>query len=196
MVRDRDGRGARRGTAVRAGVGRRCGPPPGRSTARRRDERHAAQRRGERRLADVRAQLLEQPLLAPEDDQHHERQESRPAGRLYARREHVGQLRNHADRGGRDHVHHVAATPNNIVRAFDLRTQKMLWHYEHKNGPVSTACCGPNNRGVAVSGGSVFLGTLDDYLVALDATTGKVKWEVKVGDGPEAGYTETMAPLV
>src|SRR6266511_3901455 len=85
------------------------------------------------------------------------------------------------------------ATPNNIVRAFDLRTQKLLWEYTHKNDPVSTACCGPNNRGVAVSGGSVFLGTLDDYrgvavsggsvflgtlddyLVALDATTGKVK---------------------
>src|SRR5260221_139218 len=88
------------------------------------------------------------------------------------------------------------ATPNNIVRAVDLRTQKMLWEYTHKNDPVATACCGPNNRGVAVSGGSVFLGTLDDNLVALDATTGKVKWEVKVGDGPEAGYTETMAPLV
>src|SRR5438445_119355 len=88
------------------------------------------------------------------------------------------------------------ATPNNIVHAFDLRTQKMLWEYTHKNDPVSTACCGPNNRGVAVSGGSVFLGTLDDNLVALDATTGKVKWEVKVGDGPAAGYTETMAPLV
>src|SRR5881392_2216732 len=87
-------------------------------------------------------------------------------------------------------------TPNNIVRAFDLRTQKMLWQYEHKTAPVSTACCGPNNRGVAVSGGSVFVGTLDDELVALDATTGKVKWEAKVGDGPEAGYTETMAPLV
>src|SRR3989441_4010433 len=54
------------------------------------------------------------------------------------------------------------ATPNNIVRAFDLRTQKMLWQYEHKNGPVSTACCGPNNRGVAVAGGSVFVATLDD----------------------------------
>src|SRR5437899_6750535 len=88
------------------------------------------------------------------------------------------------------------ATPNNIVRAFDLRTQKMLWEYTHKNDPVSTACCGPNNRGVGVSGGSVFVGTLDDNLVALDATTGKVKWEVKVGDGPAAGYTETMAPLV
>jgi len=88
------------------------------------------------------------------------------------------------------------ATPNNIVRAFDLRTQKMLWQYEHKNAAVSTACCGPNNRGVAVSGGSVFVGTLDDELVALDATTGKEKWAVRVGDGPEAGYTETMAPLV
>ena len=88
------------------------------------------------------------------------------------------------------------ATPNNIVRAFDLRTQKMLWEYTHKNAPVATACCGPNNRGVAVSGGSVFVGTLDDELVALDAATGKEKWAVKAGDGPEAGYTETMAPLV
>src|SRR5436853_215155 len=61
---------------------------------------------------------------------------------------------------------------------------------------AGSAVCGPNNRGVAVAGGSVFLGTLDDELVALDAATGKEKWAVKVGDGPEAGYTETMAPLV
>ena len=88
------------------------------------------------------------------------------------------------------------ATPNNIVRAFDLRTEKLLWQYEHKNAPVSTACCGPSNRGVAIAQGSVFVGTLDDELVALDAATGKEKWAVKVGDGPEAGYTETMAPLV
>ncbi|HVH08581.1 MAG TPA: PQQ-binding-like beta-propeller repeat protein, partial [Gemmatimonadales bacterium] len=88
------------------------------------------------------------------------------------------------------------ATPNNIVRAFDLRTQKQLWEYEHKNAAVATACCGPNNRGVAVAGGLVYVGTLDDELVALDAASGKEKWAVKVGDGPEAGYTETMAPLV
>src|SRR2546429_962569 len=87
------------------------------------------------------------------------------------------------------------ATPNNIVRAFDLRTQKKLWEYEHKNAPVSTACCGPNNRGVAVADGLIFLGTLDGQLVALDQGTGKEKWAVQVGD-PAAGYTETMAPLV
>jgi glucose dehydrogenase len=46
------------------------------------------------------------------------------------------------------------ATPNNIVIAIDLRTQKTLWRYEHKNATVSTACCGPNNRGVAIAGGT------------------------------------------
>src|SRR5947209_5543504 len=69
---------------------------------------------------------------------------------------------------------------NNNVRAYALRTQKMMWEYTHKSDPDATACCGPNNRGVVVSGGSVFVGTLDDNLLALDATTGKVKWEVKV----------------
>src|SRR5947208_5895760 len=67
------------------------------------------------------------------------------------------------------------ATPNNIVRAFDLRTQKMLWQYEHKNASVSTACCGPNNRGVAVAGGSVFLGTRSE-----ERRVGK-EWEWRGG---------------
>ena len=87
------------------------------------------------------------------------------------------------------------ATPNNVVVAVDLRTQKTLWRYEHKNAPVSTACCGPNNRGVAVSGGNVYVATLDAQLVALDQATGKEKWVVTVGD-PAEGYTETMAPLI
>jgi PQQ-dependent dehydrogenase (methanol/ethanol family) len=85
-------------------------------------------------------------------------------------------------------------TPNNIVRAFDLRSQKMLWQYEHKTAPVSTACCGPNNRGVAVANGMVYLAALDGQLIGLDQQTGKEKWAVQAGD-PEAGYTFTMAPL-
>src|SRR6266699_1396339 len=74
------------------------------------------------------------------------------------------------------------ATPNNIVRAFDLRTQKLLWEYTHKNDPVATACCGPNNRGVAVSGGSVFLGTsgaeygIRGYVKAFTAASGAPVW--------------------
>ena len=87
------------------------------------------------------------------------------------------------------------ATPNNIVIAIDLRTQKTLWRYEHKNAALSTACCGPNNRGVAIAGGIVYVATLDAQLVALDQATGREKWVAQVGD-PAEGYTETMAPLV
>src|SRR5678810_350632 len=52
----------------------------------------------------------------------------------------------------------------------------------HKMGPVTTFCCGPNNRGVAVSGGRLFMGTLDARLLALDAKTGAVIWNVEIAD--------------
>jgi alcohol dehydrogenase (cytochrome c) len=81
------------------------------------------------------------------------------------------------------------------VYAIDAATGKEFWHYKHKMGPVTTYCCGPNNRGVAMSDGLLFLGTLDARLVALDAKTGKVVWDVEIAD-PEKGYSETMAPTV
>jgi alcohol dehydrogenase (cytochrome c) len=79
------------------------------------------------------------------------------------------------------------------VYALDARTGEELWHYKHKMGPITVYCCGPNNRGVAVSGDMVYLGTLDSKLVALDAKTGKVMWQKDIAD-PELGYSETMAP--
>jgi alcohol dehydrogenase (cytochrome c) len=81
------------------------------------------------------------------------------------------------------------------VYAVDAATGKEFWHYKHKMGPVTTFCCGPNNRGVAVSGGRLFLATLDAKLVGLDARTGGVLWQTEIAD-PEAGYSETMAPTV
>ena len=87
-------------------------------------------------------------------------------------------------------------TPYNTAMAVDARTGQQIWRYEHK--PSITApiyCCGPNNRGVAISGNSVFMGTLDARLVALDSKTGAVKWDVEVAD-PEAGYSLTLAPLI
>ena len=79
------------------------------------------------------------------------------------------------------------------VYALDAATGEELWHYKHAMGPVTTYCCGPNNRGVAAYGDMVYLGTLDAKLVALDAKTGKVAWEQQIAD-PELGYSETMAP--
>src|SRR6201991_265117 len=84
-------------------------------------------------------------------------------------------------------------TSFNHVYAVDAVSGKEFWHYKHKMGDVTTFCCGPNNRGVAVYGDMVYLGTLDSKLVALEAKTGKVVWEQKIAD-PEEGYSETMAP--
>jgi len=81
------------------------------------------------------------------------------------------------------------------VYAIDAVTGKEFWHYKHRLSAVTTFCCGPNNRGVAISGGRLFLGTLDSKLVALEAKTGKVLWQTQIAD-PEKGYSETMAPTV
>lgn len=79
------------------------------------------------------------------------------------------------------------------VFALNARTGEMLWEYQQKIGPITTYCCGPNNRGVAVYGDKVYLATLDAKLVALDAKSGKPVWQTQIAD-PTLGYSETMAP--
>jgi alcohol dehydrogenase (cytochrome c) len=82
----------------------------------------------------------------------------------------------------------------NVVTAFDLRTRQQLWRYEpavEKGRP----CCGPVNRGVTVSDGTIFLGTIDARVIALDASTGSVRWEAVNAD-PDSGYSITMAPVI
>jgi PQQ-dependent dehydrogenase (methanol/ethanol family) len=85
-------------------------------------------------------------------------------------------------------------TPYNTAIAYDLKTRKELWRYEHKLG-TTIYCCGPNNRGVAIHGPHVYMGTLDGRLVALDRKSGEVVWDIEVAD-PSFGYSITHAPLV
>ena len=68
--------------------------------------------------------------------------------------------------------------PFNHVVALDARDGHQLWRYEHKRREGSIMCCGPANRGVAVGYGKVFIGTVDARLIALDARTGKVLWDI------------------
>jgi PQQ-dependent dehydrogenase (methanol/ethanol family) len=86
-------------------------------------------------------------------------------------------------------------TSYNHVYAVNATTGEQYWHYKHKIGPVSTYCCGPNNKGVAISEGKLYMGTLDAKIVALDAKSGKLIWQTQIAD-PELGYSETMAPTV
>lgn len=97
------------------------------------------------------------------------------------------------------------------VFAVDARTGKEKWtwdpHEGHQNFPPGSEgnpnkvrtgpslCCGPGNRGVAVYDGKVYVGTLDARLVALDAETGKVDWDVPTAE-KNSDYSITGAPLI
>ncbi|MBZ5659696.1 MAG: PQQ-dependent dehydrogenase, methanol/ethanol family [Acidobacteriia bacterium] len=83
------------------------------------------------------------------------------------------------------------------VVALQAATGKPLWTYDPKVPPewAVNACCDVVNRGVAIWGGKVFVGTLDGRLVALDAVTGKPVWE-KLTIDPKFRYTITGAPRV
>jgi alcohol dehydrogenase (cytochrome c) len=85
-------------------------------------------------------------------------------------------------------------TPYNTVMAYDLKTRRELWRYEHKLG-TTIYCCGPNNRGVGIHGPHLYMGTLDARLIAFNRDDGKVLWDIEVDD-PATGYSITHAPLV
>jgi glucose dehydrogenase len=70
--------------------------------------------------------------------------------------------------------------PFNHVVALDAKTGKELWRYQHNLRKDWKLCCGPANRGVAVSNGRVFMGTVDARLIALNAQTGAKEWDIDV----------------
>lgn len=84
-----------------------------------------------------------------------------------------------------------------IVYALDARTGKMLWKYDPEVPKKwgRNACCDVVNRGVAYWKGKVYVGTIDGRLVALNAATGAVLWDVNTIDRTRS-YTITGAPRV
>lgn len=81
------------------------------------------------------------------------------------------------------------------VFAIDARTGSELWHYKRPLPKKLHYCCGPVNRGPAVSAKLLYLSTLDAHLVAMDLKTGQVRWDVEVGK-IEENISATSPPLV
>ena len=73
-------------------------------------------------------------------------------------------------------------TEDNSVLALDAVTGQVLWTYS-RYITESAICCRDYayNRGVALLGSQIFVGTLDGHLIALDASTGTVNWDVVIG---------------
>jgi len=92
-----------------------------------------------------------------------------------------------------DGVMYLTDPPNDVV-AVDARTGRVFWRYRHELPAGVVPCCGRVNRGVAMLGNTLYLGTLDARLVALDVSTGRKRWDVKIAEY-EQGYSLTLAPL-
>ncbi len=83
------------------------------------------------------------------------------------------------------------------VQAVDAKTGRLLWQYDPEVPGIwdVRACCGVQNRGVAVWKGNVYSATLDGRLLSLNAQTGELNWEVNTTDQAQS-YTVTGAPRV
>lgn len=93
-----------------------------------------------------------------------------------------------------DSVMYQVEMPNDVV-ALDARTGRVYWTYKHILPAKVNVCCGRVNRGLAIFGETLYLGTIDGKLIALDAKTGSRKWSKQIVD-PAGGYSLTVAPLV
>ena len=93
-----------------------------------------------------------------------------------------------------DGIMYLTQRPNDVI-ALDAKTGRVFWQYRYTNSGRQQVCCGAQNRGVAILGDTLFMGTLDAHLVAIDAKNGKPLWNVLVADDKLA-YSITLSPLV
>src|ERR1700678_450119 len=93
-----------------------------------------------------------------------------------------------------DGIMYTVQAPNDVV-ALDAVTGRVFWIYSYTPSPLSRPCCGRINRGVAIAGDTLFMGTIDAHIVAVDAKNGKPLWNTTVAKA-ESGYALTHAPLI
>ena len=89
-------------------------------------------------------------------------------------------------------------TTYSVVFAVDARDGKQVWRWDPEVNQTAVRermCCGVLNRGLALSNGMIFAPVNDGRLVALDALTGRVRWEARVAY-PQDWYSLTIAPRV
>ena len=93
-----------------------------------------------------------------------------------------------------DGVIFMPADPGHVL-ALDAKTGDVIWEYKRPIPADLPLGYGRLNRGLAVHGSTLFFGSLDGYLVAINANDGKVIWQTLVVS-PPGGYSITGAPLV
>lgn len=91
-------------------------------------------------------------------------------------------------------VMYTVSPPNDVV-ALDPVTGRVFWTMAYTPDNDARVCCGRVNRGLAIHGNTLFMGAIDGHLLAIDAISGQIKWNITIGD-PKLGYSLTVAPLI
>jgi len=86
--------------------------------------------------------------------------------------------------------------PNDVVQAIDAASGEILWQYRRRLPSLETmhnSNWGQRKRSIFLYDDKVYTTTRDNFLVALDAKTGKELWEVNRGGDYYA--TNTTGPV-
>ena len=96
-----------------------------------------------------------------------------------------------------DGVLYTIEAPNNVY-ALDAVTGRIFWTLTYTPAPEARVCCGRVNRGLAILGDTLFMGTLDAHLIAIDAKNGKILSGTRTAGiaAQQGGYAITHAPLI
>jgi alcohol dehydrogenase (cytochrome c) len=93
-----------------------------------------------------------------------------------------------------DGILYTVQAPNDVI-AMDAATGRIFWTYSFAPAAEARPCCGRINRGLAILGDTLFMGTIDAHLIAIDTKNGKPLWNTTVASAA-SGYALTHAPLV
>ena len=86
--------------------------------------------------------------------------------------------------------------PEDNIFAMDAATGKSLWKYSYKRPEGQPNRAGNRAAGIAAGYGMIFEGTSNDHLVAVDAKTGQLVWDVEAEDPVKCGCGINSAPIV
>ena len=93
-----------------------------------------------------------------------------------------------------DGVLYTVQAPNDVV-ALDAVTGRPYWTFPYQPAPEARTCCGRVNRGLAILGDTLYMGTIDAHLLAIDAKSGRLLWNTTVASAKER-YSITHSPLI
>lgn len=88
--------------------------------------------------------------------------------------------------------------PRDVIQALNAATGDLIWEYRPVRAAGAAAPQGEGGgaqRNIALFGTNVYAATSDAHMIALDARTGKVTWDVTVAD-KTLGYQYTAGPIV